>query len=493
MPRRIFIVVNVVLLLLMSWGTHALGDTAAERPAFREVIKGDEYNARLAEAWQGLPSIEELEASRMPLTGMLVIRLNSGYQARRLGIQVGDVIVSIDDRHLWTNWIDWGRTESEQTMRLVTRDGEERSFQIQPGLVGVRHIPYARPDLAYIRRADRIEALDREVLAGIMMGRQDPDLAETAWYHAVAGGYQADDLSDACGALIALYQSRPTVAADFAARVPDVDAEHPYRLYPRDRMQVAAASGRLALLLGLPEPQQQAIDLNVQGIRSLVEQTKSFVPPSESLIVTAAGMTHKDLMHDAIPGNDVEAVSGHNYFDELKAGLPYDMSERQGRCKACYVGFRRPSADVEAVVRFKMSAQKQGRRTANLFEVALVDRNYRRRQHIRVGEVEPLELIDRMSNVGVGIARDEDGNTQVYLAFGNQAGSYWYEEPTLDVSKTTEFEFRLVHLGDFAEAQINGVTVVRTPIAEPTRKHGLFLKISGADVVIHEVQVSALD
>lgn len=493
MPSRLKCAIILVFPLLMLTGVGSRSALSQEaRPTFREVLVGETYTRRLRQALETLPTVDELEGSSMPLSGQIVIRIHPGHQAEGLGIEVGDVIVSIDDTLCWAGWIEWPRRNRPQSMRLVTRDHEERIVEIQPGLVGVRHVPYRRPELAYIRRADRNKELDEEVLAGVLMCRRDPDLAETAWRHALEKGYKPDDLSDACGAMIALYQSRPSVAARFAERVPAIDAEHPYRLDPRDVARIAVASGRLDLLLGMDPLLQNHLKLDTDSLRTLWTAVEANGLPAESPIAAARRMQRSDLTKSAVLIDD-PSLSPENRDNRLLQGKPITLNPPQGNPDGYYVGFRKPTRSFEVIARFSMTAEPMQTYYANVFEVLMVDHDYRRRHEIGQGEVLPLVLRERITGLGVGIARGPDGESQVQLKFGNQPSDLWYVEPTYDLGQPVEFEVHIVHVGAFAEAQINGITVATTPITEPTEYHGLYLMAVGAHVEFHGYEAYALE
>ena len=485
------LVLIITLLVLTGMGSGVATGQEPGQP-FRALLTGEVYQQRLQSALSGMPSVASLEASSMPVSGVRVDGVVPGYQAEGLGIEADDVIVSVDDQRTWARWIDWKRTGQAQTLRLVTRNGKERSVQVQPGLVGVQYYSYRRPDLAYIRRADRNKELDELVLVGLMMRGQDPDLAETAWHHAIRAGYEPDDLSDACLAVIAREQSRFDDAIGAAMRVPAIDAEHPYRLDPSEVTKIALPRGRFDMLLALDPQLHASWGLEPDRLTSLVQRMQDAGGAGVSPIAAAAKMKRVDLMESAIVMNDPALNTGGDDFGLLTDGAG-TMSRPQGNFTNCYLGFRRPSKDMEMVIRFTMTAPPKRTQWANIFDVKLVDRDYRRRHGIDMRKMQTLELRYRATNLGLGIERDEEGQAKTEIVFGNPPQGLWSDAPDIDLTGPATFEVRIVKVGGFAEMQVNGETVALTPVLEPTENHGIFLMVVGTHVEIHEIEANALE
>lgn len=481
----------LTLLIMTAMGSGAAIGQETIQP-FRAVLTGDTYQQRLQAAIISMPDVAALETSAMPVSGLWIEKIVPGHQAERLGIEADDVIVSLDDRRLWAKGIDWNRSDKAQTLRLITRNGEERTMQVQPGLVGVSYYSYRRPELAYIRRADRNKQLDELVLVGLMMRSRDPDLAETAWHHAIEAGYEPDDLSDACLAVIARGQGRIDDAIKAASRVPAIDADHPYRLDPNEIAKIALPRGRFDMLLALDPQLNEAWGLDPELLKTLQQNMHDTGGAGASLITAAANMKRTDLMESAMVMNDPALDTGRNDFGLLANGTG-TMSRPQGNYANCYLGFRQPSKDVEMVIRFTMTAQPKRTRWSNIFEIKLMDRDYRRRHGIDMRKMESLELRYRATNLGLGIQCDDKGQTKTEIVFGNLPDGVWSETPGIDLAHPVAFEVRIVKVGGFAEMQVNGETVALTPVLEPTENHGIFLMVVGSTVEIHELTMHALE
>lgn len=478
-------------LLVLPASTHAI-QLVDGKPVFEERLTGEVYNQRLKAALNLMPTVQELEALRTPTVGSYINHLNPGYQAESLGIDPGSVLISLDDRLLWPEWVDWGPMTRPQTLKFVTSSGESRAITVQPGTIGINHSPHRRTDLAYIRRTGRLKNVDKEVLAGMMISK-DPELAETAWAHAITGGYIADDLSDSCAALIALRQNKSYLADVIAQQVPPIDAEHAYRLLPSDRVRIALTSGHIESIPDLPRRFLEKYSINAEGLKDLSSAKEAAGPVEVTPSQAAANMKRADLMSSVIPLDDPAIQASTSQYPALMSGGEFGISAGRGQFRACYFGFRQPTEDIEVVVRYTIIAEGQPTRWANIFQVALLDREYRRRHHIHSGETQGMKIRDRMTLMEVGIARDALDRAEIHLTFGNMSGNILYTYPEYDLAQPTEFEVRIVKVGEFVEAQINGTTVALSPVRETIDQQGIYLQAVGAKVKIHEVRVSSLE
>ena len=464
------------------------------KPVFEERLTGEAYHQRFRQAIQAMPTVEELESSTFPTVGSHINWLNPGHQAEGLGIDPGSVLASLDGRLLWPGWVDWGSRTLPQTLTFVTSSGEPRSVTVQPGTVGINHSPYTRADLAYIRRPGRLKAIDGEVLVGLMMAGKDSELAETAWAHAIAGGYQPDDLSDACAALIAFDQNKAELAETIARQVPPVDADHAYRLLPNDRVRIALASGRFGSILDQPVGFLEQRGINIEQLKAVMDLREAAVQDAPTPSQAAAGMKRIDLMGSIMPIND-PAIDSSNpvQFPGLLEGDEFGMNAGQGQFRACYVGFKQPAKDIEVIVRYTLTINAQKTRWANIFQVALLDLEYRRRHNIRADQVRGMNIRKRMTQMEVGVARDIIAETQIHLHFANMTDSIYYYEPKYDLAEPAKLEVRIIKVGGVVDGQINGTTVALSPVREDSDQRGVFFQVVGAGAKVHEFRVSSLE
>ncbi len=68
-----------------------------------------------------------------------------------------------------------------------------------------------------------------------------------------------------------------------------------------------------------------------------------------------------------------------------------------------------------------------------------------------------------------------------------------YFDPHYELAGPTEFEVRIVKVGEFIEAQLNGKTIALSPVLETTDQYGIIFQVVNASVKVHELRVSALE
>ncbi len=488
---------HAMLCILFSLFTSAVTAHAIElvdgRVVFEEKLSAEEYRHRFKAALDALPSVESLESSPTPTVGCYVNKINPGHQAEALGIDSGSIIVWVNGRLPWPRWIDWGRRNTPVTMKFVNSAGEPKSVTIQPGTIGVNYSAYMRPDLAYIRRPNRLRTVDEQVLVGMAMASKDPDLAETAWAQAIAKGYPSDDLSDSCAALIALQQNKAQTADEIATNVPGIDALHAYRLHPQDHMRIAVACGRFEAILKQPRGYLEINRIDSEDIRDLINRRETLGTIEIGPCNAADKMRRVDLMDSAIALDDPAFHTSTLQYEGLLRGEAFGISAPPGYNRTCYIGFKRPVKNIEVVVRYTIDAEPQGPGYANIFEVDLLDRDHRKRHNIPYDQAHGVQSRNVMTQMGVGIARGINEECVVHLDFGNRTNSVTYFDPKYNMSEPTDFEVRIVHLNGIAEAKINGVTAALSPVREDPDQFGLLLQVVGASVKVIEVHVWSLE
>jgi len=226
-----------------------------KRPAFRQRLKGETYEKKFAGALAQIDK-EKLRDSSIPAFGLRVNSLIKKGPGERAGLKLGDYILGLDGQRAWG--IDHFvrlRTSTDQKLDFQTKDGDVKSIVIPPGSTGFgaawlgdRHQIFydrkldfqtedgdmksivvqpinreceadwlkERPELLYFRGDNKNERWEDQVLVAATTCWKDPDLAETAMFHALREGYPADYLSDAVGTEIALRQNRFDDAMAFA-------------------------------------------------------------------------------------------------------------------------------------------------------------------------------------------------------------------------------------------------------------------------------------
>ena len=205
-------------------------------------------------------------------------------------------------------------------------------------------------------------------------------------------------------------------------------------------------------------------------------------------------MKRIDLMGSVMPIDDPALdTSRPAQFPGLMEGGDFAMSAGPGQFRACYIGFREPAENIEVVVRYTITAEARQTRWASMFQVALLDRDYRKRHKIRSDQVRSKDIRARMTHMGVGIERAANDETIIHLNFGQLPSDMDFFATAYQLPDPLEFEVRIVKVGGFVEAQLNGATIALAPVRESTDQHGVFFQVIGARVKVHEVRVSALE
>ena len=178
-----------------------------QSPTFRETVKAEQWEKLFAKAVADLGPLDQLAASTQAGCGARLTRVDQNSQASRLSLRAGDVITHIDEQPVGDDF-NSRRIDADQTIKVVSADGSVRTLTIHAGHLGFNSVAVLRPELVYLRTGGRKAAWDPFAAVGAACCFSQPDLAETAWYHAVAVGYVPDAISDFCGMQIAWRQGR---------------------------------------------------------------------------------------------------------------------------------------------------------------------------------------------------------------------------------------------------------------------------------------------
>ena len=182
------------------------------------MFAGEKWDTQYAEALKRLGGLDELTKSSLPESGSQVMFVLSGSTAAKLGLGVGSVISEIDGKPLDDDY-DKRRLKREQRFTVVDRNGKARGIDVPAGTLGFDSLDRVWPERIYLRKGTRGEAWDSYAAVGAANCVSQPDLAETAWRHAVAAGYKPDFILDYCAAQIAWHQGRNRDALGHLARL----------------------------------------------------------------------------------------------------------------------------------------------------------------------------------------------------------------------------------------------------------------------------------
>ena len=157
--------------------------------------------------------------SAFPEAGTLVGSIDPGGIAANLGFAVGDVISEVDGKPTNQRSMKSLHTNEPQVLTVVSPAGVARRINVPPGLLGYNAVEFVRPEIVYLRHANRDARWDSYAAVGAATCQSIPDLAETAWFHAFKAGYVADFMSDYCALQIAWLQGRNDDAVGRCARL----------------------------------------------------------------------------------------------------------------------------------------------------------------------------------------------------------------------------------------------------------------------------------
>jgi PDZ domain len=166
----------------------------AQMPALRERLRGPKYAARLASANDKIdPNVDQ---DHPPAIGIRVLKVDKGSPAELAGLQVGDVIVSADGDPLYSEGQYLADREGGANTLKIWRphsplNQSRHNVTFEPGEIGITLEHFWRPDVVYRNELGVDEKTDPLILAAATVLQSDPELAETAIFHAQqAGGNQ---------------------------------------------------------------------------------------------------------------------------------------------------------------------------------------------------------------------------------------------------------------------------------------------------------------
>lgn len=165
----------------------------AEPPPIRARY-GDTWYATSAKAARAKIDLAALRAADRPVGGVLVQEVLPDSPAEKLGIAVGDILMSVDGIPLGSHGDDEDmnatRNGDVQQLRLWSARSGQRTVEIQPGKIGLRYYTGQRLAETYARSSERDPRWDDDMLVATASYASDPMLAETALFHARQAGFR---------------------------------------------------------------------------------------------------------------------------------------------------------------------------------------------------------------------------------------------------------------------------------------------------------------
>ena len=475
----------VSLVIAVAFVASAHGDpiewrAPSARPTFRKLLVKKDYRDRFDAALKEIGGFAKLKKSRAPVVGFRIDSVLPDSQATRLGIKAGDVLIAIDKKRLWT-MRRFGERDSRRRLEYYSKAADaNRTVTLRPGKLGIRQSRHYRPELRFARSHDRVPKWADAVLVGIARRFSDPDLAETAWHHAIDGGYQPDRLSDECGACIALAQGRAEVAADFAYPLIEGMAEPEPAAHPMLLYRVALANYKLKQALRLAKQFPGLVFGAEEALPSSIEMHTS--RPAAIRSLPAPSQRFKDFYIDDLVPRCVGFIVGTDdvTLPELmrtgQIGLRHPKDDHYQRA---ILSTPEPVSDVRVTTELKMTPTSRthgpfGRSIAiGLWDLDLPHGNltapYGKILEITLHAAGFVELAD-----GAGFHRID------------------YRDPTLPEWGTQHHEVRIVRIGGQGEIFLNCKRVLYVPVDPERRNVGIYYRTVGMRGVIASLRIDEL-
>jgi hypothetical protein len=388
---------KLALVVLLSWPWAAVAQEAAApidpailvmpsaAPAFREVLKGAEWEKGLGEAVRRLGDLEALAKSGLPEAGARIDTVDMFMgQGGELGLKPGEVISEIDGVAVDDDHFTGRREDRDQPITVVGLDGKARQVTISAGKIGVNLSPFVRAELMYLRRGKRDVKWDALVAVGGANCTSNPDLAETAWHHAMKAGYKPDWLSDFCGMQIAWRQGRNEEAVAFCASFHTRTGIPPTLSVEHTTQQLAAANFKIEQAMAMrmtAEPGPWKVEGDVGGFlqglleahRQLPEKQRVGPSPSEIASYVKSNLL-KEMEPRSTHNEDYDKYNRDAMAKLAKQEQPLEMSAPTAHYRAFQLIPKADAGHVELIVRAKLFAtDEQTSRYNKHLVVGLVD------------------------------------------------------------------------------------------------------------------------
>ncbi|HEX3998983.1 MAG TPA: PDZ domain-containing protein [Pirellulales bacterium] len=461
-------------------------------PAFREVLKPDDYARQFEQAAAKIDIPALVKADRQ-VVGSWIVDVTPNSPAAKIGLQPGDLITKLDGEQLWGS--EWHRRDDRpQTMTYVTKDGQTKEATIQPGPVGFNTRFLWRPESEYLRRSARAPHWDKEVLVGILERSTNPDLAETALHRAVAAGLVPDQLLDGVGAEIAYSQGRNEAAMDFVwSALVDHRTKSKGQLNPELLYRVAIANYKLDVAAAVlrdyhdqfrGQPDPEMLDRLAKMHRARPDTERCLPEPIEQ----AANLRRLNLTPILEPANEWTAKE---FKDFLKGRTSFMLSLPSSYFNFLAYKPASPVRDVEAV--WKMTIRYTDNKPtdyAQIVQLWLADE-----ATTVAGNSSPLIGEARAPNL-LFLAFTGDPNLpsqDIEFSHSGITGTDAYcEDHSVRLDGKQVIEVRLLRLGGEGEIFVNGHRVLYVPIDPAVGNVGFAMKIVGMTVDVKDFRISQL-
>ncbi|WP_010585933.1 PDZ domain-containing protein [Schlesneria paludicola] len=424
----------------------------AEAPVFRNQLPPDIFQQRSRMVLERLGDLSKLTASPIPDRGVRITRVLPDSQAITWNLKPDDLITKIDSIELWG-----GSLPNTTAQRKVTifRCAENRSqtMKAEPGKIGILTGLHWRPELTYLRnKSSRNPKWDEFVVVGAHSCQSDPDLAETAWFHAVEAGYRPDGLSWICGAAIALEQGRVEAAADFAYLAHEVEPKRAKIVSPCVLLRVMLANYKFSdafelcrqypeELCNMPRAYQLLADLH----RARSDDERRARPPSQ----ISEEYYRNDLMPRCVP----MTIDARTDLPKLLEGNGLTASEANGFHRPLVFVPSDPARNLELTVRYTPITMHAG-----------VDESYFTVALVPYSPENATQLLDVADALAIGVSSLE--GSRIALRQGIPASATIFDASGTSSAQITSQEIRVIRVRGQLEAFVNGKRWLYQPVAD---------------------------
>lgn len=443
-------------------------------PAFRNLLSAEEFAKRSHEVLQTLGGVQQLEASAIPDHGIRFLGTVGDSQVAAWNLQPGDLILKADPHDLWGG--PFVNRERRRVTVFEMSSGKSRSVTSKPEFFSIFFGGHWRPELTYLRTKDRRNAAwDDFVTVGAACRESAPDLAETAWFRALEAGYKRDGLTEICGALIALVQNRPEVAADFAYLARAAEPKTAKFVSPVALLRVMLACYKLDDAYELCQKYPNQLTGEPRIFRALADVHRSW-PESDrradSPVMVAERRYRNDLLNRCLPlttfARDCapKLREGNGLYINIDNGIEYPMA------------FSPPEGvrDLEATVRFSVLGIATGPRECRV-EVGLFPPTPENHALILSGSESSAIKLNALSE------------SRILLNHGHDSYGTLVEGPGYPITLKKSQEVRIIRIGGQVEVWVNGHRILYQPLPPLEDPHlALMIRPVSVNVKIENVQ-----
>ncbi len=329
------------------------------RPEFRKLLNGEEYERRFQAVLRGLGDLDALANSAGPAQGVEVSAVGKESQADEAGIKPGDVVVKFDDNLVWVKDI-LPRSDQSQTMEYYSQgDRALRSMPLDSESIGINVKSYWRPEVLYLHEVGRDKRWEQQVVVGLTTLLTDPELAETAWSHAIDAGYPRDHRSALSGAVIALGQGRTEIAARFSdlARQGGIDSTLWY--HPTIMYRLAIANGQLTEAMRVAEKYRGAFSIVPELLQLLIDasQPTEGQPAKQTALSQQAEGMYRDNLLSRSRGRNLRSTN--SLLPAVQREGKATLSARTAHFKILHFGMSEPVDSFDFKMQFTVKVHDE--------------------------------------------------------------------------------------------------------------------------------------